>query len=166
MLIVYTGKVQCSFLHPDIYGLKIALLQRRLLLRLANPASLFSLFNPASFFQLNAVSPPLYSTVYNKHTGLPGCCSFCIQEPRPPNPSYSMSLCLFFLHFLTAPVRSIPGARVGCSRWTAVYQVPTIVEELLVFHDYWERMGQFSSRMQSLQAVCCNGYPCNLALDG
>lgn len=56
---------------------------------------------------LYAITPPPCTTVYNKHTELPGCCGFLIREPCPPDPS-CVSVCLPFLHSLPTQVRLIP----------------------------------------------------------
>lgn len=54
---------------------------------------------------------PCCSTLYNKHSELPECCSFFAEGLDHRNPSFlsCFSLCLSLLHSLAAPVMSFPG---------------------------------------------------------
>lgn len=72
---------------------KTALLQRLLLLRLANSASLFGVHHKPCPLAIALLTS---STIYKKkNTVPPGHCSFCIREPRLPIPDF---LCLCVCH--------------------------------------------------------------------
>lgn len=76
-----------SFLAPDMHSLKMALLQRWHLPRLAEYTSLIHRY---------AIAQCPCSTIYNKHTEFLGYCSFSAREPRPLDPSFVLCVYFFF----------------------------------------------------------------------
>jgi hypothetical protein len=110
MLMVCAESVHSSFLPADIYSLKTAPSKRLLLLRLAKSSSFIHLYislicihQHLFLVRMVAITPPSYSTLYNKQTKNPGSCGFSIREPSTPEPDISVCLhiCTFFI--LLAP---------------------------------------------------------------
>jgi hypothetical protein len=96
-----------------MYGLKTAFLQRLLLWRLTKPVSkiqlhtklclaclLICIQKPASLFSCKQYPFFSCSTLYTKHTKLPGSCGFSIRDSA----KCSVFVCSSFLHSVTAPV--------------------------------------------------------------
>lgn len=129
MLTVCTEYVYHSYLSLDIYRLKTDHLQRLHPLRLVKPSSLIQLYaiNLAFLFFLSVTNvtlcsaecnnPTLRSSLYNKHTNLPGCCSFSRKELRPPHYSILSTCPSVFSSFPQVRFKA-PGAVHECSSLT------------------------------------------------
>lgn len=129
--------------HPQHgHDLKTATLQRLLLPRLVNPASLFHyILKLVSSAKLYVIPSPPCSIVYNKHAKLLECCGFFIWEPSPSEPSFSVPTFVMssFPHYLS---KGSPLSLAKHCKMAALFSfaIASCAPKLFVTEAFWREM--------------------------